>query len=252
MYGSCTESDNKESINNGYGQGHVYNGKLLIRIKTEQYGYTPLEELHKVQEIETKEQAHERCQPSTKEFLLFATIFDANMIEFEKSHKHFHFELSIGHKKEGIRGKASWQTDRYKPEEMNKNSKYCSLNFKSEGHTHKPCMHLLVTLPDLVFRIKNNILIKKIVLSFEEEVMATLTKFEHRTDSKAKTDCRTELEKVINSSLSELKEILEEKIQIDSHANHNKLDVKMKKKRIKLRVSFPFYFTNLLHLILIG
>ncbi|XP_066912889.1 fer-1-like protein 6 isoform X2 [Clytia hemisphaerica] len=235
LYGSCSESDNKESINNGYGQGHMYNGRLLVRITTEQYGYAPLEELHKVQEIETKEQT--RFHHSTKEFLLFATIFDANMIEFEKSHKHFHFELSIGHKREDNRGKASWQTDRYKPEEISNNSQYCSLNFNSEGHTHKPCMHLMTTLPDLLFRINNNVLMKKIVMRFEEEVVMALTKFEHRTDSKAKTECCTELEKIIHSSLNELRGILEEKMQTDSHINHNKLDVKIKKKRIKLRKS---------------
>ena len=196
----------------------------------------------------------------TKDYLLFATIYDANMIELKKSYKHLHFEISLGQRgrdpnsEEKSSENLSYVTHSYRPEPItttDKHStgvdttKYCRLNFGREGDTKKPCMHLSAELPDHEYRIKNRLLIKGIVSNLEIDVKKILAQYENQNplNQTNQENLLKEVKTLIERAVKQLKNTVKG-IDLQKKPNVNDLDRKLKIKRIKSIVS-PILLLNI-------
>ena len=276
MYGSHSKADHGRNINAGYGQGHVYCGKLLVTVKSNEKN-PPDGELNQILDY-TPKSIESLSLPKTKDYLLFATIYDANMIEQKKSHKQLHFEISLGCNGTAEDGSKSNETDSYRPEKIDTGrkvnhdsevstpdaskhrffskshdtSKYCRLNFGQDSETKKPCMHLTSTLPDHEYRIKNRVRIKSIITSLDIDVKRLISVYEntnkenyHIYNSPLKTSSEAKLlsgiKTVVVKAVKKLKDILKGISLKDEH-NVNDLDHKLAIKRIKYIVSLLYIF----------
>jgi len=246
LYGSTSKSAHCKSINNGYGQGNIYQGKLLIRISADEPSmYDP-----KTTQSITDAKPHD-YKPITKEFLLFSTIFDASMISQKKISKNIHFGISVGafgHENK-IKGTSqSWVTKNYTPLKnedgttagSREKNKFCRIDFGN----NKPCMHLTATLPDFLFRLKHKLHVKRVLDEFNMKVKLLYNKQEFHTlydDIKKNEQLSQELQR----SIRELKNNIESAWQqatYDDASNVSELDKKLMLKREALVVGF-FHLT---------
>ena len=258
LYGSHGKADHAKSINAGYGQGHVYCGKLLVTVQAETTLNDEASQLHKSLDYEPKS-SDSLFVPSRQNYLLFATIFDANMIEQKKSYKLLNFEISLGHNgaPEDVKKSKTWQTDSYRPERIEPESggggtgdtsKYCRLNFGMESETKKPCMHLTASLPDHEYRIKNRVQLKNIVTKLETDVKRIINDYENsllvrrsssvqqQSSSSKDTQLLVDIKLAVGMATMELKKTLNI-INLENALNVNELDRKLMTKRMKLIVS---------------
>ena len=239
----------------------MYCGQLLVTVKSNEKN-PPTGELHKVLDYTPKSTV---CLTSTKtkDYLLFGTIYDANMIEQKKSQKQLRFDISLGCNGTDDTDQSN-KTEWYRPEKIDTGSdgdtsearsnynimesikslrksddtsKYCRLNFEQDGKTKKPCMHLTARLPDHEFRIKNRVLITSIITELDKKIKVKRLKYENKNQniqSKLQPSLLCSIKDVVEKDVKKLHDLLK---SLKDEPNVNDLDHKLRIKRIKCIVS---------------
>ncbi|KAI8430628.1 hypothetical protein MSG28_000832 [Choristoneura fumiferana] len=188
LYGSTRDYsllDQHASLNMGMGEGVSYRARILISIRTEitDNMECPASDV----EVEIVPPITESTFGKNEEFFLFASIFDANMIDKRLTDKPIQFELSIGNSgnsldghSDSVRRPQDLESDEL--DEMSADTGYwqsttaatkaSSLSDKSYYYLpywdHKQCMHVRSIWPDHRRRMYNSNLIANVIEKFEE------------------------------------------------------------------------------------
>ncbi|XP_026730449.1 otoferlin-like isoform X2 [Trichoplusia ni] len=186
MYGSTRDYsllDQHAGLNMGMGEGVSYRGRILISIRTEITDSIecPASEV----EVEPIPPINEPSFEKNEEFFLFASIFEANMIDKRLTDKPLQFELSIGNSGNSLDGHNEsvkrphdldaeldeisadtgyWQSTTQATKASSNDKNYYYLPFWD----HKQCMHVRSIWPDHRRRMYNSNLIANIIEKFEE------------------------------------------------------------------------------------
>ncbi|KAJ0183679.1 hypothetical protein K1T71_000102 [Dendrolimus kikuchii] len=187
LYGSTRDYsllDQHASLNLGMGEGVSYRARLLISIRTEitDTMECPASEV----EIEPIPPMHEASFEKNEEFFLFASVFDANMIDKRLTDKPLQFELSIGNSGNALDGHNEsvrrpqdldseelndlsadtgyWQSTTWPTKAASTDKNYYYLPYWD----HKQCMHIRSIWPDHRRRMYNSNVIATIIEMFEE------------------------------------------------------------------------------------
>nr|XP_013189195.1 unnamed protein product [Amyelois transitella] len=186
LYGSTRDYsliDQHANLNMGMGEGVAYRGRILISIRTEITDSLecPASEV----EVEPITELSEPNFEKNEEFFLFASIFDANMIDKRLVDKPLQFELSIGNAGNMLDGYSEsvkkpqdldvadedmvadtgyWQSVTQATKATSSDKAYYYLPYWDS----KQCMHVRSIWPDHRRRMYNSNLISNIIEKFEE------------------------------------------------------------------------------------
>ncbi|XP_047040376.1 otoferlin-like [Helicoverpa zea] len=186
MYGSTRDYsllDQHAGLNMGMGEGVSYRGRILISIRTEIIDSLecPASDI----EVEPIPPINEQSFEKNEEFFLFASIFEANMIDKRLTDKPLQFELSIGNSGNSLDGHHEsvkrpqdldaeldeisadtgyWQSTTHPTKASSTDKTYYYLPYWD----HKQCMHVRSIWPDHRRRMYNSNLIAKIIEKYEE------------------------------------------------------------------------------------
>ncbi|KAF5278108.1 hypothetical protein FQR65_LT03624 [Abscondita terminalis] len=187
LYGSTRDYsiiDEHSNLNAGLGEGVSYRARLLIAIRTELTDNIEL--IPSDVELEPTAPVSETAYGKNEEFFLFATIFDASMIEKRLGDKPMYFEISIGNAGNAMDGhnqstKGLLESDTDELEDVvSDDSSWLSTTPPTKPMTHnklyyflpywdnKPCMHIRSVWPDYRRRMYTSNQIEKIVEKLEE------------------------------------------------------------------------------------
>ncbi|XP_068632419.1 otoferlin-like [Battus philenor] len=185
LYGSTRDYsiiDQHSNLNTGMGEGVSYRARVLISIRTEIMDSidSPASEV----EVEPIVPITDSSFEKNEEFFLFASVFDANMIDKRLVDKPLQFELSIGNSGNSLDGHNEsvkrpqdledldnlnadtgyWQSVTQPTKAISADKHYYYLPYWD----HKQCMHVRSIWPDHRRRMYNSNMIAKIVEKFEE------------------------------------------------------------------------------------
>ncbi|XP_052752524.1 otoferlin-like isoform X2 [Galleria mellonella] len=187
LYGSTRDYsliDQHANLNVGMGEGVSYRARILISIRTEILDNMecPASEVQVEPILAITESSFEK----NEEFFLFASIFDANMIDKRLTDKPLQFELSIGNAGNSLDGhnESVKRPQDLEAEELNDMSPdtgywqsvtHPTKATSSDKHYYylpywdnKQCMHVRSIWPDHRRRMYNSNLIDRIIEKFEE------------------------------------------------------------------------------------
>ncbi|KAH9636494.1 hypothetical protein HF086_002194 [Spodoptera exigua] len=186
MYGSTRDYsllDQHAGLNMGMGEGVSYRGRLLVSIRTEIIDgiECPLSDV----EVEPIPPINESSFEKNEEFFLFASIFEANMIDKRLTDKPLQFELSLGNSGNSLDGHNEsvkrphdldgeldelcadtgyWQSTTQPTKAASTDKNYYYLPYWD----HKQCMHIRSIWPDHRRRMYNSNMIANIIEKYEE------------------------------------------------------------------------------------
>ncbi|XP_053624309.1 otoferlin-like isoform X2 [Plodia interpunctella] len=187
LYGSTRDYsliDQHANLNMGMGEGVAYRARILLSIRTEITDNLecPASEV----EVEPITAISEPNFEKNEEFFLFASVFDANMIDKRLTDKPIQFELSIGNAGNTLDGYSEsvkraqdlevtddneltadtgyWQSVTHPTKATSSDKNYYYLPYWD----HKQCMHVRSIWPDHRRRMYNSNLISNIIEKFEE------------------------------------------------------------------------------------
>ncbi|CAH0402078.1 unnamed protein product [Chilo suppressalis] len=187
LYGSTRDYsllDQHASLNMGMGEGVSYRARVLISIRTEITDNIecPASEV----EVEPVPPISEPSFEKNEEFFLFASVFDANMIDKRLVDRPIQFELSIGNAGNSLDGHNEsvkrpqdletdeldelaadtgyWQSTTTATKATSNDKNYYYLPYWD----HKQCMHVRSIWPDHRRRMYNSNMIENIIEKFEE------------------------------------------------------------------------------------
>ncbi|CAH0716714.1 unnamed protein product, partial [Brenthis ino] len=187
LYGSTRDYsllDQHANLNMGMGEGVSYRARVLVSIRTEIMDSIecPASEV----EIEPVVPINETSFEKNEEFFLFASVYEANMIDKKLTDKPIQFELSIGNAGNSMDGhnesvKRPHDLDAIEMDELSADTGYWqSTTFplkavSSDKYYYylpywdtKQCMHVRSIWPDHRRRLYNSNLISCIIDLFEE------------------------------------------------------------------------------------
>ncbi|KAJ2954509.1 hypothetical protein O0L34_g2790 [Tuta absoluta] len=215
LYGSTRDYsliDQHANLNMGMGEGVSYRARILISIRTEitDSMECPASEV----EVEPVPPITDSSFGKNQEFFLFASVFDANMIDKRLTDKPLHFELSIGNAGNCLDGHNEsvkrpqdleveelddlsadtgyWQSVT-QPTKASSSDKTC---YYLPYWDHKQCMHVRSIWPDHRRRMYNSNMIAKIIDTFEEGLQET----QHAIDSDVGSECVVALKKALDAA----------------------------------------------------
>ncbi|KAL0902706.1 hypothetical protein ABMA27_000522 [Loxostege sticticalis] len=216
LYGSTRDYsllDQHANLNMGMGEGVSYRARVLISIRTEIMDTIecPASEV----EIEPVPPINESSFEKNEEFFLFASVFDANMIDKRLVNKPLQFELSIGNTGNTLDGHNEslkkpqdletdeiddlaadtgyWQSTTTPTKATSSDKNYFYLPYWD----HKQCMHVRSIWPDHRRRMYNSNLIANIIEKFEEGLTDVQAAIE--TDMGSESNCVIVLKAVLES-----------------------------------------------------
>ncbi|XP_063373180.1 otoferlin-like [Cydia amplana] len=200
LYGSTRDYsllDQHASLNMGMGEGVSYRARILVSIRTEITDSVECPPASDV-EVEIMPPISDGTFGKNEEFFLFASVYDANMIDKRLTDKPIQFELSIGNSgnsldghSESVRRPQDLESDEL--DEMSADTGYwqsttpptkaSASNDKNYYYLpywdHKQCMHVRSIWPDHRRRMYNSNMICNIVEKFEEGLLDAQTAIEN-------------------------------------------------------------------------
>lgn len=216
LYGSTRDYsllDQHSTLNTGLGEGVSYRARLLIAIRTEILDNVDIMISEKNVELLPTHPITESSYSRTEEFFMFASIFEASMIDKKVSDKTCYFELSMGNAGNSLDGHnesfTSCDDEDGKLETIDCTS-FSSTTTACKPISHdrfhyylpywdyKPCIDVRCTQPDMRRRMYNTNMIAKIVEQMEVGLNET-RKLMDEEDPRAEVKLKMILDEVASS-----------------------------------------------------
>ncbi|XP_064096144.1 otoferlin-like isoform X4 [Macrobrachium nipponense] len=219
LYGSTRDGsvmDEHASLNAGLGEGIAYRGRILLSVRcqiTDQLDVAPSEV-----EVENTLPIQESNYGKSEEFLLFASVHEATMVEKRVSDKPVSFELSIGNAGNSLDGSSTarpssdeesdgdsgpesvvaeasmWQSTTPPMKPMTNDKTYYFLPFWDD----KPCLYVRSFFQDHRRRLFNSNVIAAIAIKLEEGLSEVSSLLEE-DDGSAERRLREVLEELVTA-----------------------------------------------------
>ena len=209
FYGSSHDFEKWAYMNEGFARGNSFRGRLLVYITCENLEKESIKDEGKVTKLNLNEKKISFGSPS--EYLLYATIYDASMIDRTFGGKPVMFEFTIGScghetadhgsqnvpvaaRSSNVNGSRESllqqnEDDKYSMHtigdplpftipliaQVSPSRMFCHLNFGSE----KPCIFLNFYNNDETCRIYNKIMLQKILYKLEDNLLEIGEQIEH-------------------------------------------------------------------------
>lgn len=152
-------------LNEGILEGVSYRGKLLLEISTEI--------INPSESCQTKSVKTEKIGENldnfglkTNDFVLFASIFEASMINKKYGGKKISFEISMGNYGNTLDSYDKSITDHFSVTSPMK-SQNCEGNFYLPLKENKPCIFLSAKFPDAQFRMFSKNMLRRVIDTIE-------------------------------------------------------------------------------------
>ncbi|CRK93099.1 CLUMA_CG006578, isoform A [Clunio marinus] len=186
LYGSTRDYsllDSNSTLNTGLGEGVSYRARLLVAIRTEITDNADISTDKNV-ELEQTYPISESSYCKNEEFFLFATIFEASMLDKKTSEKSVHFELSIGNWGNALDGHNESNTHQYDDDDE-----------LVPFWDYKPSMNVRCIFPDQRRRMYNSNMLSRLTEKMEIGLSET-NHFIEQEDPKAEVRLRSCLEEL--------------------------------------------------------